>query len=323
MKNIELPRFACTILALALAASVAPGARAQAPTTDIWIVPLDLTTSPPALGEPRNVTDRQGYDNQPFFAPEGKSLLYTSQHGEQTDIYKLDLTTFVSTQLTETDESEYSATVVPSGLEFSVIRVESDGTQRLWSFRRDGSSPQLVLENVAPVGYQAWNANEALVMFVLGEPATLQLADLESDAATVVATDIGRSLHALPDESGGFSFLHRMDGNWRIRSFEPTSGEIGELGTPFEASQDMAWTPDGRIIMGSESRVAIRTVDGSWREIGDLAAAGVAGITRVAVHPDGDRIAIVGQREFSWRALERAARSPSPRDASAAIRVNR
>ncbi len=285
--------FIVAIFAQALAVASAHG---QAPpSTDIWLVPLDLEASTPTLGTPRNVTDRNGYDNQPFFEPEGDSLLFTSQHDGQTDIYKARLTLAPIEQLTDTAESEYSATVMPNGYEFSVIRVEDDGTQRLWAFRRDGSAPRLLLENVSPVGYQAWTPDEALAMFILGDPATLQLGDLTDDSAQVMARDIGRSLHPLLDGSG-FSFLHRVDDVWRIRALDLASGNLSELGLPFEDSQDMAWTPDGRIIMASGSRVAIRSVEGTWQVIGDLAAAGATGLTRVAVHPDGTSIAVVAVR---------------------------
>lgn len=271
-------------------------ARGQAPpSTDIWLVPMDLAASPPTLGAPRNLTDRDGYDNQPFFEPEGNSLLFTSQRDGQTDIYKARLSIAPIEQLTDTPESEYSATVMPSGHEFSAIRVESDGAQRLWAFRRDGSAPRLLLESVVPVGYQAWTPDNALALFILGEPATLQLADLAGDSAAVMAEDIGRSLHALPDGSG-FSFLHRVEGTWRIRALDLTSGNLTELGLPFEDSQDMAWTPDGRIIMASGSRVAIREIEGEWQVIGDLAAAGITELTRVAAHPDGTLLAVVAAR---------------------------
>ncbi len=29
-------------------------------------------------GQPVNLTDRNGYDNQPFFSPDGRSFFYTS-----------------------------------------------------------------------------------------------------------------------------------------------------------------------------------------------------------------------------------------------------
>jgi hypothetical protein len=156
-------------------------------------------------------------------------------------------------------------------------------------------APRLLLENVAPVGYQAWTPDAALALFILGEPATLQLADLHADGASIMAEDIGRSLHALPDGSG-FSFLHRVDGVWRIRALDLTSGNLTELGLPFEDSQDMAWTPDGRIIMAAGSRVAIRSLGGDWLVIGDLEDAGLTRLTRVAVHPAGTWLAVVVTR---------------------------
>jgi hypothetical protein len=281
-------------LLLGTAFVMAAGAQ-TAPSTDIWLAQLDLESSPPTVSGAFNATNREGYDNQPFFEPEGGGLLYTSQRDGQTDIYRLKLDGMVVTQLTTTSESEYSPTVTPGGLLMSVIRVESDGTQRLWSFRRDGSSPELVVSDVAPVGYHAWTQDDGLAMFVLGEPATLQVRAAAGDDVVTAASDIGRSLHPLPDGSG-ISFLHRVDGAWRIRALALASGEITDLGAPFEDSQDMAWTPDGRIVMAAGSRVAIRSITGDWTVIGDLEADGATALTRVAVHADGTRLAVVASR---------------------------
>ncbi len=274
------------------AAFVAAVGAQTAPSTDIWLVQLDLESSPPSVSGTFNVTSREGYDNQPFFEPEGGGLVFTSERDGQTDIYRLKLDGMVVTQLTATSESEYSPTVTPGGLLMSVIRVESDGTQRLWSFRRDGSSPELVVDDVAPVGYHAWTENGGLAMYVLGEPATLQVRAAPDAPVETLASDIGRSLHPLPDGSG-FSFLRRVDGTWRIQALDMESGEITDLGTPFEDSEDMAWTPDGRIVMAAGSRVAIRSIAGDWTVVGDLASDGAVDLTRVAVHPDGTRLAVV------------------------------
>ena len=295
-KATNRPRHATALGVLLLGTAFVMAAGAQtAPATDIWLAQLDLESSPPAVDGAFNATNRDGYDNQPFFEPEGGGLVYTSERDGQTDIYRLKLDGMVITQLTETSESEYSPTITPGGLLMSVIRVESDGTQRLWSFRRDGSSPELAASDVAPVGYHAWTEDGALAMFVLGEPATLQIRRGTDDPVETAASDIGRSLHPLPDGSG-FSFLHRVDGEWRIRALDMSSGEITELGAPFEDSQDMAWTSDGRIIMAAGSRVAIRSIPGDWTVIGDLSADGAVELTRVAVHPDGTQLALVAGR---------------------------
>ncbi len=106
-------------------------------------------------------TDR---GHQPFFDPDGRRVLYTANRdGKQTDIYEFDRTSGTTKQLTRTPEGEYSPTIPavrPSADRlardgFTVIRVEPDGTQRLWQFDRQGQAPVLVLNDIKPVGYHA------------------------------------------------------------------------------------------------------------------------------------------------------------------------
>ena len=286
------PRLALALLGFALTA--APPLRAQAPGTDIWVASLNADGLP--VGEWRNVTARPGYDNQPGFTPDGGAVLYTSERDAQTDIYRHDLATGATARVTATPESEYSATVMPGGDRFSVIRVEADSTQRLWSFARDGSDPRLVLTGIRPVGYHAWIDERTLGLFVLGSPATLQIADTRDGTARVAASDIGRSLHRVPGRAA-VSFLHRVDGVSLLRIHEPATGGFEDLVQPLPDAVDYAWTPGGVLLMGSGSRLFALdpAIDTGWREVADLSAAGVAGITRLAVSLDGTRIAVVGE----------------------------
>ena len=110
---------------------------AAAPSTDVFVGRLALGESP-AVKDVFNATDRDGYDNQPFFLPDGTAVLYTSaRSAEQTDIYRVDLETKEITQVTETPTSEYSPTVLPGGESFATIR-EAQGVQQLWKYAFDG-----------------------------------------------------------------------------------------------------------------------------------------------------------------------------------------
>src|SRR6266571_3420478 len=97
-----------------------------APTaTDIFVI--DLTTTPRGklkLGQPVKITNWAGYNNQPSFLPDGKSILYTSIREKQADIYRYDLRAASTTQVTNTPESEYSPTMMLDGKSISVVRVE-------------------------------------------------------------------------------------------------------------------------------------------------------------------------------------------------------
>ena len=130
------------------------------PGTDVYLATLEVPHGGGAsigIGTPENITRRSGYDNQPAFLGDERAVYYTSiRHDGQADIYRYDIASHATTRVTSTPESEYSPTVMPGGRRFSVIRVEVDSTQRLWSFAMDGTDPRLVLTDVKPVGYHLW-----------------------------------------------------------------------------------------------------------------------------------------------------------------------
>src|SRR5690349_15074343 len=130
-----------------------PGAtlvgQAAPPSTDIFLIPIKVQNNKPAVGKPVNITHRAGYDNQPSLTPDARSVFFTSvREDAQADIYRYDLATRATSRVTSTPESEYSATVYGNGTRFTAIRVEADSTQRLWSFRLDGSDPRVVFEAI-------------------------------------------------------------------------------------------------------------------------------------------------------------------------------
>lgn len=270
-------------------------AAAQVPDTDIYLVPLRIDGHRVQLGTPTNVTSRPGYDNQPFFLPDGSGFLYTSVRQDgQADTYRYDLATGAVTRLTRTPESEYSPTPIPEQAAFSVVRVERDSTQRLWAFELDGSHPRLVLASVAPVGYHAWAAGGALALFVLGTPPTLHVAYPDSGESRVVAQDIGRVLIGNADdprilfsvrEGEGFAvYMLDLDGDYTARLVDLPGPDF------FGWWRGLLFASDGTRILtrhpGEEP---------TWVDAGDLAPHGVRGITRLAVSPDGRWLAVVGE----------------------------
>jgi len=268
------------------------------PATDIYLAGLRVARGRVTVDAPVNVTARPGYDNQPFFLPDGRAFLYTSVREDgQADIYRYDIAGKNSTRLTTTPESEYSPTPLPNRTGFSVIRVEADSTQRLWAFDRDGSQPRLVLDSIKPVGYHAWADDHALVLFVLGSPPTLQIADAGSPGARgeVVAHDIGRSLQRIPRRAS-VSFVQRdsVAGPW-LEALDVRSRSVTKLVQPPQGADFFAWTPGGIVLTASGTKLYQWDPQrgDAWEEVADLAGAGLTNVTRLAVSPKGDRLAIV------------------------------
>lgn len=277
-----------------LTALVATEAGAQT-ATDIYLVELSREDGRVVVtGEPRAVTDRAGYDNQPHFTPAG-ALLYTSIRGGQADTYRYDPATGETERVTATSESEYSPTPIPGSDRFSVVRVEADSAQRLWSFEADGTGPRLVLEEVEPVGYHAW-AGGRVGLYVLGEPPTLRLADPSTGGVRVVAQNIGRSLQTVPG-GGAISFTQDLGSGWVIRELRVGDGRVRSLGPLLGPDEYHAWTPDGDLLTGHGTEVfELNSGTRDWRPVVDVSRWGLGGVTRLAVSPDGATLAVVVDR---------------------------
>ena len=290
---------------LAVSVRQAPQPAAPAPPppgTDIYELTFDGTLAGLASAKAQPISVERGYDNQPFYTPDGASVLFTAiRDGKQTDIYEFDRATRKSKPLITTPEGEYSPTITPDGKGISVIRVEPDKTQRLWRFDRTGKSPAVILPDIKPVGYHTWIDADQLVLFVLGPPATLQLARISTGKADTVARDIGRSLQRIP---GGrlVSFVMREpsasgapSGDYGVYAVHP-SGTITALTkvAPGSADRDCAWLSDGTLIMSAGAKImAWKTGDKEWRQAFDGAPLNLSSITRMALSPDGKSLAVV------------------------------
>jgi WD40 repeat protein len=287
------------ILFLCVLTSLVPAlARAQMPgPTDIFLVrfaDLDSATVPII-----QVTQRPGYDNQPCFTLDNRALLYASiRQDAQADIFRMDLATRKEEQLTRTPESEFSPTPLPDGSGFSVVRVESDSTQRLWKFPYGKGKPSVILEKLRGVGYHAWMDANRLALFMLGDPNFLILANATSGDTTTVAYDIGRSLSVVPGHKT-VSFLQNASKHERwITEVDPDSKAQQPIAPAPDGSEDFAWTPDGRLLM-AQGLILAEWNPGQkqWETLAVFGGRLPGRISRLAVSPDGKWLAMVADEK--------------------------
>lgn len=272
-------------------------------STDIFIADLETIEGRPAPGRPVNLTNRPGYDNQPAFTPDGRGLLYASADDVQVDCYRYDLEAGRSERLTDTPEREYSPLPVPGRPGFSVVRVEQDASQRLWEFGDDGREPLLLLEWEDDVGYYVWLDPALVALRLQDDPTELRFADTDVGWAEQqsVETHIGRSLRLIPGRNA-MSFVHMAEPEqWWIVELDLLTRESRRIVGTLPGREDHAWTPDGTLIMGQGNRLYAFHPgrDAEWTLIADYGAEPFSDITRVAVSPQGDRLAFVARRPDS------------------------
>ena len=268
---------------------------AGAPSTDVWVGRLAREGDALRVSDLVNATDRDGYDNQPTFAADGAAVYYVSAvDTTQTEIFRYELASGTRTRVTHTaDASEFSPTFIPGQDALSAIH-EQRGLQHLWRYGLDGTERGPIFSTAEPVGYHAWADDQVTAMFVLGDPPTLQVGDALTGEIRVVAESPGRSIHRIPG-SAHISFVRKVsDEEWWIERLDPATGETERIVRTLPGREDHAWTPEGEILMGDGSALRRWTEASGWGEVEGLGAGGA--VSRLAVSPDGGRIAIVRER---------------------------
>jgi hypothetical protein len=279
--------------AVLLAGAAAAPLDAQG-STDVFAATLSVRGSQITVGRPRNLTQRAGYDNQPAFTGDGAAVLFTSiREDAQSDIWRVAFAGGAATRVTETAESEYSATPTPDGRGFTVIQVERDSTQRLWLFPWGQGAPNVVLPGLRPVGYHVWVGAGALGAFVLGRPNALVLADPRTERTDTLARGIGRAFARVPGRDA-FTFAQLAGDTVWISEVDVRTRAVRRLMPAPTGGEYHFWTADGQCIASAGTRL-YRWIDGDWDVLADFAELGVKGISRLAVSPAGDRIAFVAE----------------------------
>ena len=276
-------------------------AQARSTGTDVWIVPMKQTGIAVSFGDPRNVTDRPGYDNQPSFTLKGDAVFYTATDEKgKTDAWRFTLPDGKPERVTSYPMNVYSPTQTPDGKWFSVIGVEPDSTQRLWKIPLDGKgTPSKVNDNLK-IGYHVWTGDHSLVVYVLGSggrggtPSTLQIIDDHNGRAEIVATNVGRALQKIPGRDAvSFQQLVRDSLPW-IVDLDLRTKQKRELVQAPKGADYHVWAPNGALLTAAASAI-FRYTDDGWAPVADFAKFGVKNISRIAVSPRGNWLAFVAE----------------------------
>jgi WD40-like Beta Propeller Repeat len=279
----------CLIFVSILASNVA----AQT-GSEIYLFDLKISKDKMVLKYARNISNHKGYDNQPYFDPDKSVLYYVSADTSgRTNLHSYNYSTGVSSNVTNSPEREYSPTVTPDKKFISCIIQRDNGALDVGKYPVAGGPPLVVINNLT-VGYHAWVDDKNLIAFVLGEPNTLRWISTENGEDTVLAENIGRSLHVIPT-SGDLSFVQKTSSAWSIKKLDKRTKKITALTETIQEKEDLSWSPDGRIVMSDGQKLFFTwpKTKGEWKEIEMDTQASLKGISRISINSRGDKMAIV------------------------------
>lgn len=270
------------------------------PNTDVFLFDLNTEKDGFKLSNFQNISNNEGYDNQPSFM-DNETILYAGTRNAQTDIVKYDLKYGSKTWICFTEGGEYSPLKIPNQNAVSAIRLDPDGKQRLYRYDLKNSTNTVLLDTLV-VGYHLWFDKNTIISSVL-ESGFLSLysSDLETGQNKRITTHLGRSLHHIPN-SDLISFISKnTDGTSEIKSLNPKTGVIKYIAPTLSGVEDMCWLTDGSILMAKGDALFKLNPKNKleWIEIVSLKSYGINNLSRLTVSPNGNKLAIVGEFKTS------------------------
>lgn len=263
------------------------------PNTDITLFDLSVEDGHYRIANPKTVANSPNFDSQPAFTNDGTAIFFMAMVDGNGDLFRWDMESGKTTQITETPEGEYSPTVLPfDQSSLSTVRVEMDGTQRLWKRAADGSF-SLLFKTIKPVGYHAWS-DKNIALFVLGEPHRLEVTKLGQETTGVIAEGIGRCLQKVPGRNA-VSYTQLNDTVATLNRYDFDSHKTTSLFTLPKDHEDYVWHSENSVIGSDGKQLLVRStaLNDTWQTVENRSGLTLTGISRLTVSPDRKKIAVV------------------------------
>ncbi|AXT50539.1 hypothetical protein D1818_06730 [Aquimarina sp. BL5] len=262
--------------------------------TEIYLFDLSINENVLELKNQRNISNNEGYDNQPSFYNDNIILFAATRNG-QTDIAEYNIRDNKVNWVSETLQgSEYSPIKVPNQKAISAIRLDTTGKQLLYQYDyKTGKSEELIKDLV--IGYHTWFSKDILVSSILEEGGlSLVVSNLKDNTNKTIQKKIGRSLHKVPN-SQLISYISKENEKWEIRSLNPITGETKKIINTIPKAEDMCWLINGTILMSKDNIIYKFNpkTDTNWSIFHTFLNKEISNISRIVTNEIGTMLALV------------------------------
>jgi ketosteroid isomerase-like protein len=297
MRKIAL----CFVL-LASAATLS----AQINDAEVWVGSLDMSGGRFVVSNLVNISNHPGYDNQPSFFPDGSRVVFTSQiaeldetgHAVQAVVYD-----FASGALTQVPEAlGFSPTPAADGKSLMMLR---EGHVVL----RDAAGKETVLTETSDAGYFTRFDDPTWVLFMNDKQRRIVIYDAATKALDTMAVGANTAPFRVPGRRAvtfvaaepfpapeGDAAKSAPPRKLVLRELDLNGRHVTTLATiPFPTSGSHVWTSRGTLLMASGHTIYEWNPahPDDWRKAAEFDNPELQGLTRIALSPRGDRIALV------------------------------
>ncbi len=272
---------------------------AQLPETEIFLADIEIKNKLIKFEKAENITNRKGYDNQPYFMPDGKSILFSSEIGADKKIHTClySIKSKKITQLTNTSTSEYSPMLTLSGQTISCVVVEEDSAQRIWLYdSKTGAKKACLTEGTDSIGYYSWLGKDSLLYYKLTDPHSLRVLNLKTGEDNWLCNHPTRSFKKI-NNTTIFYVIHEEKENL-IYFFDTHTKKATLFATDKPENEDYVWLDDLGMIKSEGSKLYHYSTETKvWVEVADFTSYEIKKITRFTFSADKKRLAVVSNIE--------------------------
>jgi hypothetical protein len=266
--------------------------------TEIFVMDLGFSENGFNVENFKNVSNNPGYDSQPFFI-DNEHIVYARTYHNQTDITKYHLKNDSQINLSETEiGGEYSPQKIPNSNYYVAVRLDTTGLQRLYKYDSNTKQSSLLFENLQVAYYSFYDENRLLSSVLSGANLDLVYSNISKKSNDTLLVKVGRSIHKVPNTMNTMSYTSVNDeGNMDIFQLDISTLESFFVSQLPVGIQDHIWLDESTLLIGSLDKLFLLDLfkNGDWKLVADLSKYNIKDITRLALSPDGSKLAMVAE----------------------------
>lgn len=247
----------------------------------------------------KKISKGEAYDNQPSFINKSQLVFTSKDPAGNFDVILYNLATDKYTNMTRTPElDEFSPKLTSCGQYISTVRVERDSSQRIWLYPINFGEPELLYDDIEPVGYYGWHGETAALLLV-DSPNRL-VYPYSREEIFEIAKNPGRCIGERP----GTNQIVYVDKNsniisngkvtYELKAFDVKSRQTKTIGITLAGAEDFVWIDKNNLLMARDKTIYLKNISKGtgWEEIATLNTLEYRNISRIALSPDNKNLVI-------------------------------
>ena len=269
--------------------------------SEIFLLDIKFKQDKIEISNVKKISNNKGYNNQPIFVSNDK-ILFTSERNFQNDIVQYDSSKKSLKYLTNTLTSEYSPIRYKKN-KITAVSLDKKGEQYLRIYDIKDNTFKIPFTDKI-VGYYTYSKQikNLIISSVLeNNELVLYTSNLKTKEHTYVDNNTGRSIHNIPKYKFGqekISYISKKDSIWNINYVDLSNYKTKTITTTLNNNEDICWFKDGSILTSHKNNLYIfnSKLSKNWKLLCSLEEYGITNISRMAINPDNDKLALVNSK---------------------------